>query len=94
MGGKDFLGERQPLTSRTPDLVDEHYHCSALEMMDNAARYDTYPQTGHKAFVGEWATREGFVQRYLRAVLRHGAGALHAVRPVAVTEEEEVESCY
>ena len=73
VGGKDGLGQRQPLTSRIPDLVDEHYYQGALQMMDNAARYDSYPRTGPKIFVGEWATREGSPTTNLIAALGDAA---------------------
>jgi alpha-N-arabinofuranosidase len=73
VNGKDPLGQRQLLTSRTPDLVDEHYYCSALQMMDNAGRYDTYERSGPKIFVGEWATREGSPTTNLIAGLADGA---------------------
>ncbi len=59
VNGKDPLGQRQHLTSRIPDVVDEHYYYGALEMMNDASRYDTYSRTAPKIFIGEWAAREG-----------------------------------
>ncbi len=59
MGGKDWLGSRYPVTSRTPDIVDEHYYRNAFEMESDADHYDHYDRKGPKVFVGEWATREG-----------------------------------
>jgi alpha-N-arabinofuranosidase len=59
IGGKDFLGARFPITSRQPDLIDEHYYRNAWEMEEDAAHYDNYSRTAPKIFVGEWATREG-----------------------------------
>ncbi len=48
-----------PVTSRTPDLIDEHYYRSQEDMEANALQYDKRPRTGPKVFVGEWATRVG-----------------------------------
>ena len=48
-----------PVTSRTPDLIDEHYYRSQEDMEANAFQYDKRPRTGLKVFVGEWATRVG-----------------------------------
>ncbi|MDO3628017.1 alpha-L-arabinofuranosidase C-terminal domain-containing protein [Mucilaginibacter sp. BT774] len=58
-GGKDFLGQRFPLTKRVPDIIDEHYYRNAFEMESDAYHYDNYDRNGPKIFVGEWATREG-----------------------------------
>jgi len=59
MGGKDFLGQRFPLTKRIPDVIDEHYYRSAYDMESDAGHYDNYDRSGPRIFVGEWATREG-----------------------------------
>jgi len=58
-GGKDFLGQRFPLTKRIPDVIDEHYYRNAFDMESDADHYDSYDRGGPKIFVGEWATREG-----------------------------------
>ncbi len=63
VNGKDWLSQQQKLTSRVPDLVDEHYYYNPMEMMNDAARYDSYARSGPKVFIGEWAGQEG----------RHGA---------------------
>ncbi len=48
------------VTTRTPDVIDEHYYRrSEDEMASHAHDYDTRPRTGPKVFVGEWATRVG-----------------------------------
>ena len=48
------------VTSRVPDLLDEHYYRSQEEMQAHALDYDKYSRTNHtKIFVGEWATRVG-----------------------------------
>jgi alpha-N-arabinofuranosidase len=48
-------------TTRTPDVIDEHYYRrSEDEMASHAHDYDMRPRTaGPKIFVGEWATRVG-----------------------------------
>ncbi|MFZ0827046.1 MAG: alpha-L-arabinofuranosidase C-terminal domain-containing protein [Verrucomicrobiia bacterium] len=49
-----------PVTSREPDLVDEHYYRSQMEMEAHALDYDSRSRTNKtKIFVGEWATRAG-----------------------------------
>lgn len=57
-GGKDWLGQRFPITKRNPDLVDEHYYASTWDMMAMASKYDTYDRKGPKIFVGEWAAQD------------------------------------
>jgi alpha-N-arabinofuranosidase len=45
--------------TRKPDLIDEHYYRSAMQMQSDAGHYDKADRNGPKIFVGEWATREG-----------------------------------
>ena len=59
VGGKDWLGQRVPITKRKPEVVDEHYYRSAFDMESDADHYDNYDRKGPHIFVGEWATREG-----------------------------------
>jgi len=48
------------VTTRTPDVIDEHYYRrSEDEMAAHSHDYDTRSRTGPKVFVGEWATRVG-----------------------------------
>jgi alpha-N-arabinofuranosidase len=48
------------VTSRTPDVMDEHYYRrSEEEMASHAHDYDGRSRSGPKVFVGEWATRVG-----------------------------------
>jgi len=49
------------VTSRTPDLLDEHYYRNSEdEMASHAHDYDARPRgAGPKVMVGEWATRVG-----------------------------------
>jgi len=49
-----------PVTNREPDLIDEHYYRSQMEMEAHAFDYDSRSRTNKtKIFVGEWATRIG-----------------------------------
>ena len=73
VGGKDPLGQRQQVTSRTPNVIDEHYYRNAFEMEYDATHYDSYSRTGPKIFVGEWATREGQPTTNMNAALGDAA---------------------
>ena len=55
--------------SRVPDVSDEHFYVSAERFEEIVHRYDTYPRTGPKIFVGEWATYEGSPTPNLHAAL-------------------------
>ncbi len=62
------------VTSRTPDLLDEHFYRSQEEMEANADQYDQYPRhTQTKIFVGEWATRVGSPTPNMAAALGDAA---------------------
>ncbi len=52
------------VTTRTPDVIDEHFYRNEEEMALHAYDYDTRSRGGRggavpKVFVGEWATRVG-----------------------------------
>ena len=47
------------VTSRQPDVVDDHYYKRADQFFDFTQHYDKADRNGPKIFVGEWATREG-----------------------------------
>ncbi len=47
------------VTSRTPDVNDDHYYRTAVAMERDAGHYDGYDRNGPKIFVGEWASTEG-----------------------------------
>ena len=48
-----------PVTSRKPDVIDDHYYKRADQFFDFTHKYDKADRNGPKIFVGEWATREG-----------------------------------
>ena len=48
------------VTTRVPDVIDEHYYRRSEEdMASHANDYDSRRRGGPKVFVGEWATRVG-----------------------------------
>jgi alpha-N-arabinofuranosidase len=47
------------VTSRTPDVMDDHFYRTSMQMQSDTHHYDKTARTGPKIFVGEWATREG-----------------------------------
>ena len=49
-----------PVTSRVPDVIDEHFYKSEEDMESQAFLYDSRDRAAKtKIFVGEWATRVG-----------------------------------
>lgn len=48
-----------PPTSRPIDILDEHYYNNPEFFIQNAGRYDRYPRTGPKIYVGEYAVTSG-----------------------------------
>jgi alpha-L-arabinofuranosidase len=47
------------VSSRTPDLMDEHFYRDEEDFYADVHHYDETPRNGSKIFVGEWATLEG-----------------------------------
>jgi alpha-L-arabinofuranosidase len=47
------------VSSRTPDVIDEHYYQTPLTLKRDVHHYDSYSRTGPKIFVGEYASIEG-----------------------------------
>jgi alpha-N-arabinofuranosidase len=90
VNGKDWLGQQQKLSSRLPDLVDEHYYYNVMEMLNDAARYDSYERGGPKVFIGEWAAREGEPTTNLYSALADAAFMAGMERNADVVEM----SCY
>jgi alpha-L-arabinofuranosidase len=70
----------RPVSSRVPDLVDDHYYRSARDMERDVGHYDAtadgrpkFSRTGPKTFVGEWATTQGSPTPTLEAALGDAA---------------------
>jgi alpha-L-arabinofuranosidase len=57
------------VSSRTPDVVDEHYYQSPSWMNTHAGLYDSRSRSGPKVMVGEWASQEGTPTPDLNAAL-------------------------
>jgi len=72
-GKKDWLSGRVATPQGNPDVIDEHFYRSSLEMQDMATLYDSADRNGPKIFVGEWAAREGFPTTNLHAALGDAA---------------------
>jgi alpha-L-arabinofuranosidase len=47
------------VSTRTPDLYDDHYYRGSDEMVSRSNEYESRRRGGSKVFVGEWATRVG-----------------------------------
>ena len=58
-----------PVTSRRPDVVDDHFYRSAGDFEGDTHHYDTYDRSGPKIFVGEYASQEGRPTPNLSAAL-------------------------
>jgi alpha-N-arabinofuranosidase len=67
------------VTSRTPDVLDEHYYRGSDDMALNANAFDSRQRGGRgaaappKVFVGEWATRVGAPTPNLEAAIADAA---------------------
>jgi len=61
------------ISSRVPDVIDEHFYRKATQFYSDIHRYDSYSRSGPKIFVGEWATREGSPTPNLNAALGDAA---------------------
>lgn len=59
--------------SRTPDVFDDHFYNSSMQMQSDTHHYDNYDRKGPKIFVGEWATREGAPTPNMSAALGDAA---------------------
>jgi len=59
----------EPVTARTPELVDQHYYQSPSWMNAHANLFDTAARTGPKIMVSEWASQEGSPTPDLNAAL-------------------------
>ncbi len=61
------------VTSRVPDVIDDHYYKSAKQFQADVHHYDASDRNGPKIMVGEWATREGEPTPNLGAALGDAA---------------------
>ena len=61
------------VSSRTPDVIDDHFYRTSMQMQSDTHHYDNTARTGPKIFVGEWATREGAPTPNMNAALGDAA---------------------
>lgn len=61
------------VTSRTPDVIDEHFYTTPRSFQRMANRYDSFDRNGPKIFVGEYAAIEGRPTPDLQAALGDAA---------------------
>lgn len=45
------------VTSRKPDIIDDHFYRRPADFQKDTYHYDTFSRSGPKIFVGEWASR-------------------------------------
>ncbi len=55
VNGKNFAWQLERLRELKADLIDEHFYQPPDWFLKNVGRYDGYPRTGPKVFVGEYA---------------------------------------
>lgn len=63
----------KPVTSRKPDVRDDHYYPRGFDFIKDIHHYDKADRNGPKIFVGEWATREGAPTPNMMAALGDAA---------------------
>ena len=68
-----IIATRGDVSSRTPDIIDDHYYKSGREMAADSAHYDDTDRGGPRIFVGEWASKEGEPTPTLQAALGDAA---------------------
>jgi alpha-L-arabinofuranosidase len=61
------------VTNRTPDVIDDHFYRTSMQMQSDTHHYDDTDRNGPKIFVGEWATREGSPTPNMNAALGDAA---------------------
>ena len=62
-----------PTDRRPADIVDEHYYSNPEFFIQQAARYDKYPRTGPKIYIGEYAVTQGCGLGNLRGAVGEAA---------------------
>lgn len=67
------IATRGDVSSRVPDVIDDHYYRSAVANALDSHHYDGYNRTGPKIMVGEWASTEGSPTPTMNAALGDAA---------------------
>ncbi|WP_330336789.1 LamG-like jellyroll fold domain-containing protein [Streptomyces sp. NBC_00557] len=79
-----------PVTSRTPDLIDEHYYLAPSAAQASTHKYDNRDRGSTKVFVGEWAAQEGRPTPDLNAALGDAAWLAGLIR----NSDQVLMECY
>ncbi|MGW1748090.1 LamG-like jellyroll fold domain-containing protein [Streptomyces sp. NPDC002092] len=78
------------VTSRTPDLIDEHYYLAPSAAQSATHKYDNRDRASTKVFVGEWAAQEGRPTPDLNAALGDAAWLAGLIR----NSDQVLMECY
>jgi alpha-L-arabinofuranosidase len=78
------------VTSRTPDLIDEHYYLAPSAAQASTHKYDNRDRASTKVFVGEWAAQEGRPTPDLNAALGDAAWLAGLIR----NSDQVLMECY
>ena len=78
------------VTTRQPDLIDDHFYSTAARMESGTHRFDAAKRDGPKIMIGEWATMEGSPTPDLNA----GLGDAAFLTGVERNSDVIVLSCY
>ncbi|WP_225095321.1 LamG-like jellyroll fold domain-containing protein [Streptomyces sp. CoH27] len=78
------------VTSRTPDLIDEHYYLAPSAAQASTHKYDNRDRNSTKVFVGEWAAQEGRPTPDLNAALGDAAWLAGLIR----NSDQVLMECY
>jgi alpha-L-arabinofuranosidase len=78
------------VTSRTPDLIDEHYYLAPSAAQSATHKYDNRDRGSTKVFVGEWAAQEGRPTPDLDAALGDAAWLAGLIR----NSDQVLMECY
>lgn len=78
------------VTSRTPDLIDEHYYLAPSAAQASTHKYDNRDRGSTKVFVGEWAAQEGRPTPDLNAALGDAAWLAGLIR----NSDQVLMECY
>ncbi|MFJ9908421.1 LamG-like jellyroll fold domain-containing protein [Streptomyces sp. NPDC101152] len=78
------------VTSRTPDLIDEHYYLAPSAAQSSTHKYDNRDRGSTKVFVGEWAAQEGRPTPDLNAALGDAAWLAGLIR----NSDQVLMECY
>ncbi|MDQ0760252.1 LamG-like jellyroll fold domain-containing protein [Streptomyces canus] len=78
------------VTSRTPDLIDEHYYLAPSAAQAATHKYDNRDRASTKVFVGEWAAQEGRPTPDLNAALGDAAWLAGLIR----NSDQVLMECY